>query len=178
MITRLCSIHDSQIEKSIHPHIIEKLAKIMTLESGKPLQESLGEISYGASFLDFYAAEAIRSDCAGGGKILPSPFSSIDGSPRGKIFATKEAVGICAMITPWNFPLAMITRKVGPALAAGCTTIVKPSEYTPLTAIAAHNLAVRAGVPDGVFELMYVHKVSFFLSSHTRKMLNVSLFIF
>ena len=152
-------------------------AKIMTLESGKPLQEALGEISYGASFLDYYAAEAIRSDCVGGGKILPSPFSCLDGSPRGKIFVTKEAVGVCAMITPWNFPLAMITRKVGPALAAGCTTIVKPSEYTPLTAIAAHNLAVRAGVPDGVFELVYVHKIFIVSILYTHITLKINLSI-
>jgi len=132
----------------------QDIAKIMTLESGKPLHESIGEITYGTGFLDYYAAEAIRPNSAGGGSISPSPFVAPDGGPRGKIMAMNEAVGVCALITPWNFPIAMITRKVGPALAAGCTTVLKPSELTPLTALALSTLAKRAGVPDGVFEVV------------------------
>mmetsp|Transcript_16326 Transcript_16326/g.23818 ORF Transcript_16326/g.23818 Transcript_16326/m.23818 type:complete len:404 (-) Transcript_16326:611-1822(-) len=126
----------------------------MTMESGKPLAESKGEVAYGVSFLDYYAGEAIRPSSAGGGFIAPSPFTTDTGAPKGKIMAVQEAVGVTAMVTPWNFPIAMITRKVGPALAAGCTAIVKPSELTPLTAIALKVLADRAGVPDGVFELV------------------------
>ena len=98
----------------------DDIATIMTLESGKPLAESLGEVAYGRSFLDYYAAEAVRPGSAGGGFVSPSPFVGDDGSsPRGRIMAVHEAVGVCALITPWNFPIAMITRKVGPALAAG-----------------------------------------------------------
>jgi len=126
----------------------------MTLESGKPLSECDGEIAYGTSFLDFYAAEAIRPTSAGGGIIIPSHLASPNGAPRGKILAIQEAVGPTAMITPWNFPLAMITRKVGPALAAGCTVVLKPSELTPLTAIAIQELAKRAGLPEHVFQLV------------------------
>ncbi len=133
----------------------EDIATIMTLESGKPLNESRGEVTYGTSFLDYFAAEAIRPNCAGGGYMAPSPFTAPDGtSPRGKIMAIHDAVGVCALITPWNFPIAMITRKAGPALAAGCTAVLKPSELTPLTAVALSVLAKRAGVPDGVFELV------------------------
>ncbi|KAL9191188.1 hypothetical protein ACHAXT_000894 [Thalassiosira profunda] len=130
------------------------VATIMTLESGKPLHESLGEVTYGTSFLDYFAAEALRPSSAGGGYLAPSPFATPDGAPRGRIMAIHEAVGVCALITPWNFPIAMITRKAGPALAAGCTTVLKPSELTPLTAVALSILAKRAGVPEGVFELI------------------------
>uniref|UniRef100_A0A7S3Q3D3 Succinate-semialdehyde dehydrogenase, mitochondrial n=1 Tax=Chaetoceros debilis TaxID=122233 RepID=A0A7S3Q3D3_9STRA len=130
------------------------IAKIMTMESGKPLHESIGEVNYGTSFIDFFAAEALRMTGAGGGFMVPSPFASPDGSPKGRIMAVNEAVGVTAMITPWNFPLAMITRKVGPALAAGCTVIVKPSELTPLTAIALKQLADEAGIPPNVFQLI------------------------
>ncbi len=128
----------------------QDLATIMTLESGKPLSESLGEIQYAASFLDFFAGEAIRSTNAG--FMVPTPFvQSNDGqSPRGQILAKYQAVGLTAMITPWNFPSAMMTRKVGPALAAGCTAVVKPSELTPLSAIALATLAYRAGIPPDV----------------------------
>ena len=132
----------------------EDLATIMTLESGKPLGESRGEVNYAASFLDYYAAEAIRSTGAGGGFMVPSPFSTSTGGPRGNILSVQQAIGVCALITPWNFPLAMITRKVGPALAAGCTALVKPSELTPLSAIALENLASRAGIPSDVFQVM------------------------
>jgi len=134
----------------------DDIATIMTLESGKPIQESQGEVAYGASFLDYYAAEAIRPTSAGGGFLTPTPFTTAEGGPRGKVIAVQEAVGVTALITPWNFPIAMITRKVGPALATGCTALVKPSELTPLTAIALKTLADRAGVPDGVFDLMCV----------------------
>ena len=114
----------------------------------------IGEVAYAASFLEYYAGEAIRPTSAGGGFISASTFTNSDGSPRGQILAVQEAVGVTAMITPWNFPLAMITRKVGPALATGCTSIVKPSELTPLSAIALHNLAIKAGVPEDVFQLV------------------------
>jgi len=86
--------------------------------------------------------------------MCPSPFAKADGSPKGKIMVFQEAVGVTAMITPWNFPVAMITRKVGPALAAGCTVVLKPSELTPLTAIALKQLAERAGIPPNVFQVM------------------------
>lgn len=132
----------------------EDIAKIMTLESGKPIVESMGEIAYGVSFLDYYAGEAIRPTNSGGGTIWPTPFSLVDGTPKAKVMAVHEPVGITAHITPWNFPMAMITRKAAPALAAGCTVVLKPSELTPLTAIALHQLALRAGIPEDVFQLM------------------------
>lgn len=133
---------------------IEDIATIMTMESGKPLAESKGEVMYACSFLDYYAGEALRPTSAGGGFIAPSTFSTPEGTPRGQIIAINEAVGVTAMVTPWNFPAAMITRKVGPALAAGCTAVVKPSELTPLSAIALCALGKKAGIPDGVFELV------------------------
>ena len=86
--------------------------------------------------------------------MVPSPFPAGDGGPQGHVLAIQQAVGVAALITPWNFPLAMITRKVGPALAAGCSTVLKPSELTPLSAIALKNLADKAGIPEGVFELV------------------------
>lgn len=132
----------------------DDLATIMTLESGKPLAESYGEVGYARSFLDYYAAEAVRPTGAGGGFMVPSPFPGADGGPKGQVLAVQQAVGVAAMVAPWNFPLAMITRKVGPAFAAGCTAVVKPSELTPLSAIALKNLADRAGIPDGVLELV------------------------
>lgn len=132
---------------------------IMSYETGKPLKESIGEIKYATSFLDFYASECLRPSAMGGGEIYPSTFMDSSGRTRGKIMATKEPIGVTCMITPWNFPIAMITRKVGPCLAAGCTAICKPSELTPLTAIAVHQLAIRAGIPDGVFQLWYVSSI-------------------
>jgi succinate-semialdehyde dehydrogenase / glutarate-semialdehyde dehydrogenase len=132
----------------------DDLATIMTLESGKPKAESLGEVNYAASFLDYYAGEAIRPTGAGGGFVVPSSFAAPDGAPRGQMLAIQQAVGVTALITPWNFPLAMITRKVGPALAAGCTVVVKPSELTPLSAIALQTLAGRAGIPEDVVQVM------------------------
>lgn len=128
-----------------HKHDI---ATIMTLESGKPLAESIGEVTYGTSFLDYYAAEAVRF----AGTLLPSAFSYPDGSPRGQSMAMHRAVGVTALITPWNFPIAMITRKVAPALATGCTALVKPSELTPLTALLLQELAHQAGIPESVLQ--------------------------
>ncbi|MDO6563305.1 NAD-dependent succinate-semialdehyde dehydrogenase [Amphritea sp. 1_MG-2023] len=122
----------------------QDLAKIMTLEQGKPLSESVGEIRYAASFLEWFGEEAKRVY----GDVIPS-FSQDK-----RIIVTKEAIGVCAAITPWNFPSAMITRKAGPALAAGCTIVVKPAEQTPLCALALAELAERAGVPAGVFNVV------------------------
>ena len=133
----------------LHKHDI---ATIMTLETQKPFQESLGEIDYGTSFIDYYAAESMRS----GGTLLPNAFvNPNDGrSPRGHAMAMQQAVGVTALITPWNFPIAMITRKVAPALAVGCTALVKPSELTPLTAMLVQELAHQAGIPPHVLQTM------------------------
>ena len=122
----------------------EDLAQIMTAEQGKPLGESRGEIAYAASYVQWFAEEAKRIY----GSTIPSPWADK------KILVTKEPVGVCAAITPWNFPAAMITRKVAPALAAGCTIIVKPAQQTPLSALALAELALRAGVPAGVFGVL------------------------
>jgi succinate-semialdehyde dehydrogenase/glutarate-semialdehyde dehydrogenase len=122
----------------------EDLARLMTSEQGKPLAESRGEISYAASFIEWFAEEARRIY----GDAIPSPW------PDTRIVVTREPVGVCAAITPWNFPAAMITRKVAPALAAGCTIIVKPAMQTPLSALAMAELAARAGVPAGVLSVV------------------------
>jgi len=122
----------------------EDLALILTAEQGKPLSEARGEVIYGASFLRWFAEEARRIN----GKIIPSPV------PGKKVFAMKEPVGVCAIITPWNFPIAMITRKVAPGLAAGCTMVVKPSDFTPYSALALGVLAERAGIPAGVINIL------------------------
>jgi succinate-semialdehyde dehydrogenase/glutarate-semialdehyde dehydrogenase len=122
----------------------EDLAQLMTSEQGKPLTESRGEIAYAASFIEWFAEEARRVY----GDVIPSPW------PDKRILVTREPVGVCAAITPWNFPAAMITRKVGPALAAGCTMVVKPALQTPLSALAMAELAARAGVPPGVFSVV------------------------
>ena len=122
----------------------EDLARIMTAEQGKPFAEAKGEIAYGASFVEWYAEEAKRVN----GETLPQ----FDNSRR--LVVLKQPIGVCAAITPWNFPLAMITRKVAPALAAGCTVVIKPAELTPLTALAAAELAVRAGIPAGVLNVL------------------------
>ena len=138
-------------------HLIQQhqhdIATIMTLESGKPLAESMGEVLYGTSFLDYYAAEIKRPS----GVVLPSAFSNNDGSPKGHAMTLTQAVGVCGLVTPWNFPLAMATRKIGPALAAGCTAILKPSELTPLTALLLQQLAEEAGIPKHVVQTMYVY---------------------
>ncbi|KKW68890.1 succinate-semialdehyde dehydrogenase [Lampropedia cohaerens] len=122
----------------------EDLARIMTAEQGKPFAEARGEVSYGASFVEWFAEEAKRTN----GETLPQ----FDNNRR--LLVIKQPIGVCAAITPWNFPLAMITRKVAPALAAGCTVVIKPAELTPLTALAAVELARRAGIPDGVLNIV------------------------
>ncbi|MFM0081692.1 NAD-dependent succinate-semialdehyde dehydrogenase [Paraburkholderia sediminicola] len=122
----------------------DALAELLTLEQGKPLAEARGEVGYAASFFEWFAEEAKR----GYGDVIPSP------NPNAKIIVTREPVGVVAAITPWNFPLAMITRKAGPALAAGCTMVLKPSEETPLSAFALAVLAEKAGVPPGVFNII------------------------
>lgn len=122
----------------------DDLALILTTEQGKPLAEARGEILYAASFIEWFAEEGKRVY----GDTIPTPA----GDKR--IVVTKEPVGVCAAITPWNFPAAMITRKVGPALAAGCPIVVKPAEATPFSALALAVLAERAGVPAGVFSVV------------------------
>ncbi|MFM0266274.1 NADP-dependent succinate-semialdehyde dehydrogenase [Paraburkholderia sediminicola] len=130
--------HDLMLENA------DDLAKILTTEQGKPLAEAKGEILYAASFLEWFAEEGKRVN----GDTIPTPANDK------RIVVTKEPIGVCAAITPWNFPAAMITRKVGPALAAGCPIIVKPAEATPLSALALAVLAERAGVPRGVFNVV------------------------
>ncbi|MEY4753171.1 MAG: succinate-semialdehyde dehydrogenase [Pseudomonadota bacterium] len=122
----------------------DDLALLMTCEQGKPLAEARGEIAYAASYIEWFSEEARRVY----GEVIPSPW------PDKRIIVTREPVGVCAAITPWNFPSAMITRKVAPALAAGCTIIVKPASQTPLSALAMAELALRAGVPAGVFSVV------------------------
>lgn len=123
---------------------IDALAAIMTTEQGKPLAEAKGEIGYAASFVKWFAGEGRRI----AGHMIPAPTTDR------RILATREPVGVCAAITPWNFPAAMITRKVAPALAAGCTVVIKPSELTPFTALALVRLAERAGIPAGVVNIV------------------------
>lgn len=118
----------------------EDIANIITLEQGKPLTESRGEVAYGASFVEWFAEEAKRAY----GEVIPAP--AVDR----RLSTIKQPVGVCAAITPWNFPIAMITRKAAPALAAGCGMIIKPSELTPLTALAVVELAHQAGIPKAL----------------------------
>lgn len=122
----------------------DDLAAIMTAEQGKPLAEARGEVVYAASFIEWFAEEAKRVY----GDVIPTPQTDK------RILVLKQPVGVCAAITPWNFPAAMITRKAAPALAAGCTIIVKPADQTPLTALALAELAIRAGVPAGVLQIV------------------------
>ena len=122
----------------------EDLAQLMTAEQGKPLTESRGEIVYGASFIEWFAEEGKRTY----GDVIPSPWTDK------RALVMKQPIGVCAMITPWNFPNAMITRKAGPALAAGCTVVIKPAEQTPFSALAMAELAERAGIPKGVFNVI------------------------
>ena len=122
----------------------EDLARLMTAEQGKPLAEARGEVAYGASFVEWFAEEGKRVY----GDVIPS-FAT-----DRRVIVTKEPIGVCAAITPWNFPIAMITRKVAPALAAGCTAVCKPAEATPLSALALAWLAQQAGMPDGVFNIV------------------------
>jgi succinate-semialdehyde dehydrogenase / glutarate-semialdehyde dehydrogenase len=154
----------------------EALAELLTREQGKPIAEARGEVAYAASFLEWFAEEAKRAY----GDVVPSPF------PGSKILVTREPVGVVAAITPWNFPLAMITRKAAPALAAGCTMVLKPAEDTPLSALALAVLAEHAGIPAGVFNVVAgearaigkvftesetVRKLSFTGSTRTGKLL-------
>jgi succinate-semialdehyde dehydrogenase/glutarate-semialdehyde dehydrogenase len=127
----------------LHQHA-DDLARIMTAEQGKPLAEAKGEVTYGASFIEWFAEEARRVY----GETIPTT----DNNKR--YIAIKQSVGVCAAITPWNFPIAMITRKVAPALAAGCTVVIKPAEQTPLSALAVAELAQRAGMPAGVLNVL------------------------
>jgi len=122
----------------------EDLAQLITAEGGKPLAESRGEVAYGAAFIEWFGEEAKRTY----GDLIPATFSDR------RIVADKQPIGVCAAITPWNFPIAMVTRKVGPALAAGCPMVLKPAHETPLSALALAELAERAGVPPGVFSVV------------------------
>jgi succinate-semialdehyde dehydrogenase/glutarate-semialdehyde dehydrogenase len=122
----------------------EDLVQILTAEQGKPLAEARAEIAYGASFVKWFAEEARRIE----GSVIPSP------TPDRRIVTLKQPVGVSGIITPWNFPNAMITRKVAPALAAGCTVVIKPSELTPFSALALGVLAERAGIPAGVVNIV------------------------
>ncbi len=129
-------------------HLVQQhaddLARIMTAEQGKPLAEAKGEVGYGASFIEWFAEE--------GKRIYGETIPTTDNGKRYIII--KQSMGVCAAITPWNFPIAMITRKVAPALAAGCTVVIKPAEQTPLSALAVAELAQRAGMPPGVLNLI------------------------
>jgi len=122
----------------------EDLALLMTTEQGKPLAEARSEVDYAASFTEFFAEEAKRIY----GEVLPTPKES------GRVLVLKQPVGVVGAITPWNFPLAMITRKISPALAAGCTVVVKPAPETPLSALALAELAMRTGAPPGVLNVV------------------------
>ena len=122
----------------------EDLAAILTAEQGKPLAEARGEIAYAASFIEWFVSEAMRIE----GEIIPSP------SMDRRVLVLKEPVGVCAAITPWNFPSAMVTRKVAPALAAGCAILLKPASQTPFSALALAELALRAGLPPGLFSVV------------------------
>ena len=127
----------------LHAHR-DDIARLITRENGKTFKEAQGELDYGAGFIEFYADDATRAL----GETIPTPV------PGRRLLAEREPVGVCAAITPWNFPLAMLTRKVGPALAAGCTMVAKPASQTPLTALAFARLGEEAGVPKGVFNIL------------------------
>ena len=122
----------------------EDLALILTSEQGKPLAEALGEVDIGGAYVEFFAEEARRVY----GETIPTQ------RPDARLLAIKQPIGVCGAITPWNFPNSMITRKVSPALAAGCTVVLKPANETPLTALALAVLAEKAGVPKGVFNIL------------------------
>lgn len=121
-----------------------KLAELMTFEQGKPVAEAEGEIAYAASFIEWFAEQGKRTN----GEIIPSP------SADKRLMMIKQGIGVCAAITPWNFPAAMITRKAAPALAAGCTMVIKPANETPYTALALAELAAQAGIPAGVINIV------------------------
>jgi succinate-semialdehyde dehydrogenase/glutarate-semialdehyde dehydrogenase len=140
-----------EVLRSVFEMIIERaddFATLMTLEMGKVVAESMGEVKYGAEFFRWFAEEAVRI----GGRYTPSPAGT------GRIVVTKQPVGPCYAITPWNFPLAMGTRKIGPALAAGCTMIVKPAQETPLTMLLLAKLMTEAGLPPGVLSVLATNK--------------------
>ena len=122
----------------------DDLAKLMTAEQGKPVPEAKGEVMYGASFIEWFAEEAKRVN----GDVLASPATDR------RLVTLKQPIGVCAAITPWNFPIAMITRKIAPAMAAGCTIVIKPAEQTPLSALALAELVHRAGIPAGVINVL------------------------
>src|SRR3954467_15712677 len=122
----------------------EALARLVTLENGKALPDARGEVAYAAEFFRWYAEEAVRA----AGEVMTAP------SGANKILVLQQPVGICVLVTPWNFPAAMATRKIGPALAAGCTVVLKPASDTPLTALAMAQLLADAGVPDGVVNVL------------------------
>ncbi|XP_037950240.1 succinate-semialdehyde dehydrogenase [NADP(+)] GabD-like [Teleopsis dalmanni] len=128
----------------------QEIADIMTAESGKPITESKGEVAYGNSFVEWFAEEARRIY----GEIVPSSL------PNRETIIMKQPLGVAALITPWNFPLAMITRKAGAAIAAGCTVVIKPAEDTPLTALAIIELAEKAGIPKGVINVVTTNKAA------------------
>ncbi|MDI6935709.1 aldehyde dehydrogenase family protein, partial [Serratia sp. Se-PFBMAAmG] len=158
--------HRSRVLKAWHRLLIENtetLARLLTAEQGKPLAEARAEIVYAASFVEWFAEEAKRVY----GDIIPSPY------PDARIMVTRQPIGIVAAVTPWNFPAAMITRKVAPALAAGCPCIVKPAAETPFTALAMADLALQAGVPAAMFSVVTGHAASigdaFFDSEEVRK---------
>ena len=127
----------------LHQHA-DDLARILTAEQGKPLAEAKGEVTYGASFIEWFAEEARRIS----GETIPTT------DPTKRYLVIKQPVGVCTAITPWNFPIAMVTRKVAPALAAGCPVVIKPAEQTPLSALAVAELALRAGMPPGVLNVI------------------------
>ncbi|TMI36824.1 MAG: aldehyde dehydrogenase family protein, partial [Betaproteobacteria bacterium] len=122
----------------------DDLAQLLTAEQGKPLAEARGEIAYGASFIEWFAEEGKRAY----GDTIPSPWTDK------RVLVIKQPIGVAALITPWNFPNAMITRKAGPALAAGCTVVLKPAGKTPYSALAMAELGERAGIPKGVFNVI------------------------
>ena len=137
----------SNILKKFYDLVIKnknQLSKIITLESGKPLKESKVEVEYGASFIEWSAEQALRTS----GEIFESPEN------KKKMFIIKQPIGVVAAITPWNFPLAMVTRKVAAAVASGCSIILKPSELTPITALELGKLSIEAGFPPGVFNVI------------------------
>ncbi|HST65323.1 MAG TPA: aldehyde dehydrogenase family protein, partial [Mycobacteriales bacterium] len=122
----------------------DDLAKLISLENGKALVDARGEVTYAAEFFRWYAEEAVRAD----GLVTTAP------SGANKILVVRQPVGVCVLVTPWNFPAAMATRKIGPALAAGCTVVLKPASDTPLTALAMAAILAEAGVPDGVVNVL------------------------
>ena len=128
----------------------EELALLMTLEMGKPVKESKAEIAYGAEFFRWFSEQAVRID----GRYAVAP------NGQGRLLTMKQPVGPCLVITPWNFPLAMGTRKIGPAIAAGCTMVVKPAQQTPLSMLMLAKILEEAGLPDGVLNLITASSAS------------------